>query len=51
MPRLRNKRTGVVVNVSDATATKLGAEWEPATKPANNQKPATEKTSPEKKTK
>ena len=29
MPRLRNTRTGSVVNVSDATAARLGADYEP----------------------
>ena len=29
MPRLRNQ-AGVVVNVDDATASRLGPEWEPA---------------------
>lgn len=28
MPRLRNTRTGAVVNVSDVTAARLGAEFE-----------------------
>lgn len=27
MPRLVNSRTGVVVNVSEATAATLGTEW------------------------
>lgn len=27
MPRLRNRRTGVVVNVDDDTASRLGADW------------------------
>lgn len=30
MPRLRNERTGVVVNVSDDTAAALGSAWSPA---------------------
>ena len=30
MPRLRDTRTGVVVVVDDATATALGAAYEPA---------------------
>ena len=29
MPRLRNK-AGVVVNVDDATAARLGSDWQPA---------------------
>lgn len=33
MPRLRNTRTGSVVNVDDATAARLGAEYEPLDKP------------------
>ena len=28
MPRFRSTRTGVVVSVDDATATRLGAEYE-----------------------
>lgn len=31
MPRLRSKQTGVVVSVDDATAARLGAEYEPVT--------------------
>jgi len=27
MPRLTNKATGVVVNVDEATAARLGADW------------------------
>ncbi|MGW9268332.1 DUF7302 family protein [Microbacterium sp. NPDC055599] len=30
MPRLKNKASGAVVNVSDDTAKRLGADWEPA---------------------
>lgn len=37
MPALRNRLTGVVVIVDDDTATRLGAHYEPADKPA--QKP------------
>lgn len=52
MPRLRNKLTGVVVNVSDDTATKLGADWElekaPKAKPSNKRTTAVQKTSTEK---
>ena len=45
MPRLRDTRTGVVVNVDDDTATNLGAAYEPveakaATKRAAVKKPA-----------
>lgn len=32
MPRLRDSRTGVVVDVDDATATALGSAYEPAEK-------------------
>ena len=38
MPKLRNKKTGVVVNVDDVTAARLGSEWRPA-----DQKPVTAK--------
>lgn len=34
MARLRDTRTGVVVDVDDPTATALGAAYEPADKPA-----------------
>lgn len=34
MPRLRNKVSGVIVNVDDATAEGLGSSWEPADKKA-----------------
>lgn len=38
MPRLRNRKTGVVVNVDDGTASKLGRDWvaveKAATRPA-----------------
>lgn len=34
MPRLRNARTGVVVNVTDETAARLMGAWEKADKPA-----------------
>lgn len=33
MPRLKNRTSGVVVNVSDATATRLGDEWEDSSAP------------------
>lgn len=43
MPRLRNTGTGVVVSVSDATASRLGSEWVPVVvqveKPAPRRKP------------
>lgn len=29
MPRLRHAQTGAVVNVSDATAARMGSEWKP----------------------
>ena len=32
MPRLRNKVTGAVVNVSDATAVRMSREWSDAGK-------------------
>lgn len=34
MPRLRNIKSGAVVSVPDEKAARLGAEWEPADKPA-----------------
>lgn len=34
MPRLRNSKTGVVVNVDEAAAARLGTEWVPASKGA-----------------
>lgn len=43
MPRLRNSRTGVVVNVSDATATRLGDEW---TSAEGKPEPAPKKKTP-----
>ena len=33
MPRLRHRVTGSVVNVDDATAARLGAEYEPVKPP------------------
>lgn len=39
MPRLRNSRTGVVVNVPEAKAAALGSEWGPAEAPANSEAP------------
>lgn len=38
MTRLRNKASGVVVNVDDATAAALGSAWEPADKSAKQAK-------------
>lgn len=47
MPRLRNTRTGSVVRVDDATAARLGPEYQPAdTKPV-----ATTTAKPRKRTK
>ena len=48
MPRLRDKRTGVVVVVDDATAATLAATHDPVDKPApkNNDKPADEAKRP-----
>jgi hypothetical protein len=34
MARLRNIKSGAVVSVTDEKAVRLGAEWEPADKPA-----------------
>ncbi|MFE9955840.1 hypothetical protein [Micromonospora sp. NPDC005299] len=34
MPRLRNATTGVVVNVSDEKAERLGSGWAPLDQPA-----------------
>jgi hypothetical protein len=47
MPRLRDARTGVVVSVDDATASGLGAAYEPADEPkkAPAKKAASSKTS------
>ena len=39
MPRLRHATSGVVVNVDDATAARLGAGWEPADAPDSTEKP------------
>ncbi len=33
MPRLRNTKTGVIVNVSDERVADLGPEYEPVDKP------------------
>lgn len=40
MPRLRDTRTGVVVDVDDDTATRLGAAYEPVEKKAPAKKAA-----------
>lgn len=41
MPRLRHKRTGLFVTVSDARAGSLpGSEWERADVPVKDEKPA-----------
>lgn len=45
MPRLRNRSSGVVVNVSDDTAARLGPEWAPeprGTKPEPRTEPQVE---------
>lgn len=44
MPRLRDTRTGVVVNVDDDTAAALGAAYEPASDKAPAKKAASSKT-------
>jgi hypothetical protein len=36
MPRLTNTMTGVVVNVDDATAAQLGADWSPVESKADS---------------
>lgn len=46
MPRMRNVRTGSVVSVDDATAARLGTDYEPADKPT--EKPRRRKTAPAK---
>ena len=33
MPRLRNVQSGAVVSTSEATAARLGSEWQPVTEP------------------
>lgn len=48
MPRLRNRATGVVVNVSDETASRLGSDYEPVedqktTKTASKRTPSAKK--------
>lgn len=42
MPRLRNSVTGVVVNVDDATAEQLGADWSPTAGKAEPKSPDAE---------
>lgn len=49
MPRLRNVRTGSVVNVDDVTAARLGPDYEPADKPVEK-KPAAARRKPRSKT-
>lgn len=44
MPRLRDTRTGVVVNVDDDTASALGAAYGPVTEKAPAKKAASSKT-------
>lgn len=44
MPKLRNTKTGVTVEASEATAARLGSEWEQA-----DAKPETVKRKPSKK--
>ena len=40
MPRLRNVQSGAVVNVSDATAARMGGGWVAADKPKPKRAPA-----------
>lgn len=47
MPRLRNTETGVVVNVDDATASRLGREWAPVVE-EKAEKPAPRRRAPKK---
>ena len=52
MPRLRNKLTGVVVDVDDATAARLGAMYEPIkaeTESKPDPKPAPKRRAPARK--
>ena len=44
MPKLRNTNTGVIVETSEGTASRLGSEWEQA-----DAKPETVKRKPSKK--
>lgn len=48
MPRLRNLQSGAVVNVSDATAARLGSEWGPVAQSAPKKTPAKKAASPKK---
>ena len=45
MPRLRNTRSGVVVDVDDATAALLGSAYEPV-KPTGEKKSAARRKAP-----
>jgi hypothetical protein len=45
MPRLRNTQSGVVVNVDDDTAARLGSEWEAESKTASKKSASTRKSS------
>lgn len=45
MPRLRDTRTGVVVDVDDDTASALGAAYEPVSEKAPAKKAAPRKSS------
>ena len=51
MPKLRNKLTGVVVDVDDATAAQLGRGFEPFEKPQSkpDPKPAPKRRAPARK--
>ena len=50
MPKLRNKLTGVVVDVDDATAARLGSGFEPIKpEPAPDPKPAPKRRAPARK--
>ena len=50
MARLRNTKSGAVVSVSDEKAVRLGAEWEPADKPAPAKKAPAKKAASRKTT-
>lgn len=43
MPTLRHVQSGAVVNVSDATAARLGSEWGPLEEKKAQAKPATKR--------
>lgn len=49
MPRFRNTLTGVVVAVDDATAARLGSQYEPISKP--DPKPEPKRRAPARKKK